>query len=34
MTPLAPAVATIHEQLKKQFDPAGIFNRGRLYAHF
>jgi glycolate oxidase FAD binding subunit len=34
MTPLAPAVATIHEQLKQQFDPAGIFNRGRLYAHF
>jgi glycolate oxidase FAD binding subunit len=34
MTPLAPAVATIHERLKKQFDPAGIFNRGRLYPHF
>jgi glycolate oxidase FAD binding subunit len=34
MTPLAPAIATIHEGLKKQFDPAGIFNRGRLYAHF
>jgi glycolate oxidase FAD binding subunit len=34
VTPLAPAIATIHEQLKKQFDPAGIFNRGRLYAHF
>jgi glycolate oxidase FAD binding subunit len=31
MTPLAPAVATIHAQLKQQFDPAGIFNRGRLY---
>ena len=34
MTPLAPALATIHEQLKQQFDPAGIFNRGRLYPHF
>lgn len=34
MTPLAPALATIHEQLKKQFDPARVFNRGRLYAHF
>ncbi len=34
MTPLAPALATIHERLKQQFDPAGIFNRGRLYAHF
>ncbi len=34
MTPLAPAIATIHERLKQQFDPAGIFNRGRLYAHF
>jgi len=34
MTPLSPALATIHEQLKQQFDPAGIFNRGRLYAHF
>ena len=31
MTPLAPATATIHAQLKKQFDPAGILNRGRLY---
>jgi glycolate oxidase FAD binding subunit len=33
MTPLAPALAAIHERLKQQFDPAGIFNRGRLYAH-
>ena len=30
-TPLAPALATIHERLKQQFDPAGVFNRGRLY---
>jgi glycolate oxidase FAD binding subunit len=34
MTPLAPALAKLHEQLKKQFDPAGIFNRGRLYRQF
>lgn len=34
MTPLAPALATLHERLKKQFDPAGIFNRGRLYPDF
>jgi glycolate oxidase FAD binding subunit len=33
MTPLAPALATIHEQLKRQFDPALVFNRGRLYPH-
>jgi glycolate oxidase FAD binding subunit len=33
MTPLAPALATLHEQLKKQFDPALVFNRGRLYPH-
>ena len=31
MTPLSPALATIHERLEKQFDPAGLFNRGRLY---
>jgi glycolate oxidase FAD binding subunit len=30
-TPLAPSLAAIHANLKKQFDPAGIFNRGRLY---
>jgi glycolate oxidase FAD binding subunit len=34
ITPLAPALLTIHERLKAQFDPAGIFNRGRLYPHF
>jgi glycolate oxidase FAD binding subunit len=33
MTPLAPAIASIHQRLKQQFDPAAIFNRGRLYAH-
>jgi glycolate oxidase FAD binding subunit len=30
-TPLAPPIATIHRRLKAQFDPANIFNRGRLY---
>jgi len=29
--PLAPAVARIHERLKAAFDPAGIFNCGRMY---
>jgi glycolate oxidase FAD binding subunit len=29
--PLAPAVMTIHERLKQSFDPAGIFNPGRMY---
>jgi glycolate oxidase FAD binding subunit len=33
-TPLAGALATAHERLKQQFDPAAIFNRGRLYAQF
>jgi glycolate oxidase FAD binding subunit len=30
-TPLAPALARIHAALKREFDPAGIFNPGRLY---
>jgi glycolate oxidase FAD binding subunit len=30
-TPLPPALARIHRELKKAFDPAGIFNPGRLY---
>jgi glycolate oxidase FAD binding subunit len=30
-TPLAPTLATIHRRLKAQFDPAGIFNPGRMY---
>ena len=30
--PLAPALAQIHRRLKKEFDPAGIFNPGRLYS--
>jgi len=32
--PLAPAVRTIHKQLKNAFDPAGVFNRGRMYREF
>jgi glycolate oxidase FAD binding subunit len=30
--PLAPGVAAIHRRLKAEFDPADIFNPGRLYA--
>jgi len=30
-TPLAPAAARLHRELKAVFDPAGIFNPGRLY---
>ncbi|MEK7360576.1 MAG: glycolate oxidase subunit GlcE [Pseudomonadota bacterium] len=30
-TPLAPALARIHRNLKQAFDPAGIFNPGRMY---
>jgi glycolate oxidase FAD binding subunit len=30
--PLAPAIATIHRRLKAEFDPHGVFNRGRMYA--
>jgi glycolate oxidase FAD binding subunit len=29
--PLPPALADIHRRLKNEFDPAGIFNPGRLY---
>ncbi|MEW6314388.1 MAG: glycolate oxidase subunit GlcE [Pseudomonadota bacterium] len=32
--PLAPALLQVHRRLKRAFDPAGIFNRGRLYAEF
>lgn len=31
-SPLAPALAQIHQRLKNEFDPAGIFNRRRMYA--
>jgi glycolate oxidase FAD binding subunit len=30
--PLAPALMKIHKALKREFDPQGIFNRGRMYA--
>ena len=29
--PLSPPLARIHHQLKQAFDPARVFNRGRLY---
>ncbi len=30
-TPLSAPLERIHRELKREFDPAGIFNRGRLY---
>jgi len=30
--PLAPGLSRLHRELKAVFDPAGILNRGRLYA--
>jgi glycolate oxidase FAD binding subunit len=30
--PLAPALVKIHKALKREFDPQGIFNRGRMYS--
>jgi glycolate oxidase FAD binding subunit len=32
--PLAPALMRIHRRLKAEFDPQGIFNRGRMYPDF
>jgi glycolate oxidase FAD binding subunit len=32
--PLAPALLKLHRSLKAAFDPAGIFNRGRLHPEF
>ena len=32
--PLPAAMMTIHRNLKRSFDPAGIFNRGRMYNDF
>ena len=29
--PLGPALMKIHKDLKREFDPQGIFNRGRMY---
>jgi glycolate oxidase FAD binding subunit len=31
-TPLSPAMKAIHDRLKAEFDPSGIFNPGRMYA--
>jgi len=33
-TPLSAPLAAIHRRLKAEFDPAGIFNPGRLYSDF
>jgi glycolate oxidase FAD binding subunit len=30
-TPLRPPIAAVHRRLKAEFDPAGIFNPGRMY---
>ncbi len=32
IAPLASPLDRIHRDLKREFDPAGIFNRGRMYA--
>ena len=32
--PLPPLLARLHRDLKRTFDPAGIFNPGRMYAEF
>jgi glycolate oxidase FAD binding subunit len=32
--PLSPALMKIHKELKREFDPHGIFNRGRMYPDF
>jgi glycolate oxidase FAD binding subunit len=32
--PLAPPLMKIHRELKRGFDPHGIFNRGRMYPDF
>ena len=33
-TPLSAPLERIHRELKREFDPAGILNRGRLYPDF
>jgi glycolate oxidase FAD binding subunit len=33
-SPLTPAIATLHRNLKQRFDPKGILNHGRLYRDF
>jgi glycolate oxidase FAD binding subunit len=32
--PLAPPLLAIHKRLKLGFDPAGVFNPGRLFPDF
>ena len=32
--PLSTPLARVHRELKREFDPAGLFNRGRLYPDF
>lgn len=32
--PLAPALLAVHQRLKQQLDPAGVFNPGRMTAQF
>jgi len=32
--PLAPGLLKLHRGLKAAFDPAGVFNRGRMYPDF
>jgi glycolate oxidase FAD binding subunit len=32
--PLAPAILRLHRELKSAFDPAGVFNPGRLHPDF
>ena len=32
--PLSAPLLAIHQRLKATFDPAGIFNSGRMYAEF
>ena len=31
LPPLGEPLARIHRELKKSFDPSGVFNPGRLY---
>jgi glycolate oxidase FAD binding subunit len=33
-SPLEPVLGRVHRELKSAFDPAGIFNPGRMYAEF
>ena len=32
--PLAPAVLQLHQRIKRELDPASIFNPGRMYPDF